>query len=96
MKKVQVNGSLSIKASTKSKVFLGANTRRHQGAFQNNSPHTLYLNFDDEATPKKWVVKMIPGAYYELPGPAPVFSGAIFGVFSGEGKGFCRVTELNT
>lgn len=100
MSKSTYNGSVTIKAQKKSRAFLGANPNRAQGMFYNNSLGTLYLNFDEAASPMKWVVKLLPNDYYELPtqytkdGRAEVFKGAIFGCWASDKKGFCRVTEL--
>lgn len=93
-------GSLTFKASLKSKAFLGANSNRGQAMFYNDSPHTLYLNFEEAASATKWVVKLMQNDYFELPmsydasGKPGVFTGSIFGVWDGDEKGICRVTEL--
>jgi hypothetical protein len=91
MSHAKFNGSLSIKATKKSRCFLGANTKRAQAMFYNNSKNILYLNYDDAASLTKWVVKLLPDGYFEL--PQPIFPGGIFGIWDGE-DGYCRVTEL--
>jgi len=88
-----------IKVSKKPVELLGLNSSRRQAMIFNDAPHTLFVFFKKPSKEQdNWTVKILPGGYYELPilagTPPAVFPGWVYGLWSGDSKGSCRVTEI--
>jgi len=81
----------SVSASASSVQLLAANTSRKMASVANDSATaTLYVKLGTTASASDYTVKMVPGAYFEL--PKPVYTGRIDGIWTAA-SGAARVTE---
>lgn len=69
-----------------------ANANRKGWSVTNDSSSILYINFGATASTTAYSVQLAPGAYYEM--PAPIYTGVINGIWSGDSTGAARITEL--
>ena len=81
----------SIPQSAVSVVLLAANAVRKGMTIENNSTANLFVQFGPvSAIPVGYAVKMIPGAYFEMPFN---YVGVISGIWDSAGAGTAEVTE---
>ena len=81
----------TITSSATSVTLLAANAARLQATIFNDSAQPLYVNFAATAAASVFVVKMLPGQYYELPQPA--WAGVISGLWANV-DGSAKVCEM--
>ena len=79
-----------ISASTSAVTLMDAKLTRIAGKIFNDSTDTLYVKYGPDASPTDFTVKMVAGAYFEM--PLPVYLGQVTGVWSGT-NGAAQVTE---
>jgi hypothetical protein len=82
----------SVSDTASSTTLLAANANRLGAAVYNDSTVDLYLKLGTTASLTSFTVKMIPGAYYEVPFS---FTGEISGIWASDASGAARVTELS-
>jgi hypothetical protein len=82
----------NVSSSASSVTILAANTSRLGATVFNDSTEVLYLKFGSTASSSSFTVKMLAGAYYEMPTPH-VYVGVISGIWA-SANGSARVTEL--
>jgi len=58
----------------------------------NDSAYPLFLKYGATASATSFTVKIAAGAYWEM--PQPIYTGAIDGIWSVDGSGAARITEL--
>lgn len=81
----------TVNASATSVLLLATNANRRQALFFNDSTDILYIKLESTAATTSFTVKLVAGAYFEL--PQPVYTGNIYGIWSGT-NGSCKVTEI--
>jgi len=80
----------NVASSASSVTVLAANTARLGATVQNDSTQVLYLKLGTTASTTSYTVKMVAGAYYEVPFG---YTGRIDGIWAAA-NGNARVTEL--
>jgi hypothetical protein len=83
----------SVGDSASTVTLLSALSGRLGASFYNTSSADLYLKLGASASTSDFTVKMVEGAFYELPSSA-VYTGVITGVWASDADGACLVTEL--
>jgi len=83
-----------VAASGSAGTILAANAARAGATFSNTDTGNLflYLSAIGTVTTSKYTVKLVPGAYYELPNG---YRGIVTGIWDTAGSGSCNVTELS-
>lgn len=82
----------SVASNVASVTLLAANANRKVATIVNDSATAnLYVKLGAAATTSSYTVKMVPGAYYEVPNP--VYTGVIDGIWD-VAVGNARITEL--
>jgi hypothetical protein len=82
----------NVAASVTNVTLLASNSSRRAATFFNDSASaTLYLKFGATASTSSFTVKLVPGAYFEI--PQPCYSGIVDGLYDAA-IGACRVTEV--
>lgn len=82
----------NVAASVLNQTLLALNGSRRVATFFNDSATgTLFLKFGTTASTTSFTVKLIPGAYFEI--PQPCYSGRVDGIWD-IAAGDCRVTEV--
>jgi hypothetical protein len=81
----------SVASSLTSVALLPANATRKGAALYNESTAILYIAFAATASITAYTVQVPANSSYQL--PAPVYTGAISGIWSAA-NGFARITEL--
>lgn len=72
--------------------LLSANADRRGVAIFNDSTEALYVKFGTTASTTSFTVKILAGGFYEM--PEPIYVGQIDGIWSANGSGAARITEL--
>jgi hypothetical protein len=90
---ISSTGPTSVTASTTSEVLSAAATNR-QGLFVVNADpaSNLYLTYGATSSATLYTVKLVPGAYWEM--PAPFYPGVVSGIWDGTPTGHAMVTEV--
>lgn len=83
---------VSVPASATSVTIKDANAARTALLIYNDADRALYLKFGAVASVTDFTVKLLPGGYYEVPGP--VYSGVVDGIWDAAPTGAARMTEL--
>lgn len=83
----------SVNGAASSTQLLAANTSRKGAYFYNDSTAILYLAFAGTASTTAYTLQIASQGFYEMP-PTPVYTGAIFGIWSAA-AGAVRITELS-
>jgi len=81
----------SVNDSAANQTLLAANTARAGATIQNDSTEILYLKLGATATTSDYTVKMVAGAYYEVPFG---YTGQIDGIWAANAAGAARIDEL--
>jgi hypothetical protein len=83
----------SVNSSASSAQVLAANAARRMVIAQNDDANDCYLKYGATATTSDYTVR-IPGngGYWEM--PEPIYSGRIDAIWSADGGGALRVTEI--
>lgn len=71
--------------------LLAANTARAGASIENDSTEILYVKLGTTASTASYTVKMVAGAYYEVPFG---YTGNIDGIWANNAAGAALVTEL--
>ena len=86
------SASLSNVSSSATTVsLLASNTSRKRAMFFNDSTSALYIKYGTTASTSSFTVKLLAGAYFEM--PSPVYTGAVDGIWD-SANGAVRITEL--
>lgn len=83
----------NVNDSNSNQTLLAANSARLQATIFNDSDQNLFVKFGTTASSTSFTVKMLPGAYYELPNMA-MYTGRIDGIWAADSTGAARITEL--
>lgn len=81
----------SVNDSAANQTLLAANTSRVGATIQNDSSEILYVKLGATATATDYTVKMVAGAYYEVPYG---YTGQIDGIWANNSTGAARIDEL--
>jgi hypothetical protein len=81
----------SVVAASADTTILAANRHRAGATVYNDSTANCYLKFGTGASSTSFTVKLMPGAYYEIPEGG--YAGALNGYWDAV-NGSARVTEL--
>lgn len=82
----------SINDAATSQILANANPGRLGFIIENDSIYFLYVKFGATASLTSYTVKLTPQGYYEM--SEPIYTGNIDGIWSGDGTGAARITEL--
>lgn len=83
--------SANVAASITNVTLLASSATRMGAAFYNDSSSAMYLKLGATSSTTSFTVKLVAGAYYEIPGPH-VYSGIVDGIWD-TATGTCRVTS---
>ena len=84
----------TIAADDEDTLLLGANPYRYIATLYNDSPAECYVKFGSGASESSYTVKMLPGAYYEVP---TQYSGDIYGCWNtASGKMMVSEVQMET
>lgn len=83
----------SVAFSNSNVTLLASNAARRMAMFYNDVDKAAYLKLGATASTSSFTVKMLPGAYYEL--PLPCYTGIIDALWDVSGTGSMRITELS-
>ena len=81
----------SVADTAASVLLLAANTARVGASVQNDSTEILYLKLGTTASLADYTVKMVAGAYYEVPFG---YTGRIDGIWAANSTGAALIDEL--
>lgn len=81
----------SVNDSNANQTLLASNTSRAGATIQNDSSEILYVKLGTTATTTDYTVKMVAGAYYEVPYG---YTGRIDGIWAANSTGAARIDEL--
>ena len=81
----------SVNNSNANQTLKAANTARAGLSIQNTSPDILYVKLGTTASSTDYTVKMVSGAYYEVPYG---YTGRIDGIWAATSSGAALVDEL--
>jgi hypothetical protein len=91
LQQVSTSAAVAIVESSETSVLLlASNAVRKTALFFNNSEKDLYIKYGSASTTSNFTVKLLPGAYFEM--PYPCYTGAIYGVWNTK-NGNAMVTE---
>jgi len=83
--------SANVAASITNVTLLASSATRLGAAFYNDSSSAMYLKLGATSSTTSFTVKLVAGAYYEIPGPH-VYSGIVDGIWD-TATGTCRITS---
>ena len=83
--------SANVAASITNVTLLASSATRLGAAFYNDSSSAMYLKLGATSSTTSFTVKLVAGAYYEIPGPH-IYSGIVDGIWD-TATGTCRVTS---
>lgn len=83
--------SANVAASITNVTLLASSATRMGAAFYNDSSSAMYLKLGATSSTTSFTVKLVAGAYYEIPGPH-IYSGIVDGIWD-TATGTCRVTS---
>lgn len=83
--------SANVAASITNVTLLASSATRLGAAFYNDSSSAMYLKLGATSSTTSFTVKLLAGAYYEIPGPH-IYSGIVDGIWD-TATGTCRVTS---
>lgn len=83
--------SANVAASITNVTLLASSATRMGAAFYNDSSSAMYLKLGATSSTTSFTVKLVAGAYYEIPGPH-VYSGIVDGIWD-TATGTCRITS---
>ena len=86
----------NVTAAASDTLIASANRKRRSMKVMNDSTAILYLKFGSGASTTSYTVKMVAGAYYEVPsitGVGHCYNGALYGYWAAA-NGAARVTEV--
>lgn len=81
----------SVADTASSTQLLASNTSRAGASIQNDSPEILYVKLGTTASLADYTVKMVSGAYYEVPFG---YTGRIDGIWANNSTGAALIDEL--
>lgn len=84
----------SVADSASSQSLLASTATRMGAIFFNDSPSYLYLKYGATASVTSFTYKLDPGGTLEM--AAPIYTGAIDGIWSANASGSVYITELST
>ncbi len=83
--------SANVAASITNVTLLASSATRMGAAFYNDSSSAMYLKLGATSSTTSFTVKLVAGAYYEIPGPH-IYSGIVDGIWD-TATGTCRITS---
>lgn len=83
--------SANVAASITNVTLLASSATRLGAAFYNDSSSAMYLKLGATSSTTSFTVKLLAGAYYEIPGPH-IYSGIVDGIWD-TATGTCRITS---
>lgn len=83
----------SVAFSATNVTILSSNTAREMAMLYNDVDRAAYVKLGATATTSSFTVKLLPGAYYEL--PLPCYTGIIDALWDAGGTGSMRITEIS-
>lgn len=83
--------SANVAASITNVTLLASSATRLGAAFYNDSSSAMYLKLGETSSTTSFTVKLVAGAYYEIPGPH-IYSGIVDGIWD-TAIGTCRITS---
>lgn len=82
----------NVNDTASSTSLVASNSSRKGLIVYNDSTSTLYLKYGTTASATSFTVKIGAAGYWEM--PAPIYTGAVDGIWSADSTGAARITEL--